>query len=99
MWGFPFLTAVLVFLHLQAAVARRWNRVAYVFAFLFLISAGTQLGWHARYGQIFVDPQMDIAARTVCELVGALFILVGLVQAYREWTRVELPEMAAGYSV
>ena len=70
-----------------------------MFAFLFLISAGTQLGWHARYGQVFVDPGADLAARAVFEAVGGVLILVGLVQAYREWTRVKLPELAAGYSV
>jgi len=99
LWGFAVIMPILAALHLYAAVTRRWNQRAHVFALLFLISAGTQLGWHARYGEIFVDPQMDTVARTVFELVGGFFILVGLVQAYREWTRVKLPEMAAGYSV
>jgi hypothetical protein len=99
LWGFAAIMPILVVLHLRAAATRRWNRIAYMFSFLFLISAGTQLGWHARYGQIFADPTVDTAARTVFELVGAVMILVGLVQAYREWTRVKLPEMEAGYSV
>jgi hypothetical protein len=99
LWGFALMMPVLAGLHLYAAVTRRWNRRAHVFALLFLISAGTQLGWHARYGQIFVDPAVDTVARTVFEVVGSVLILVGLVQAYREWTRVKLPEMAAGYSV
>jgi hypothetical protein len=99
LWGFAAMMPILAALHLHAAVTRRWNRVAHVFAFLFLISAGTQLGWHARYGQVFGDPAVDKAARAVFEAVGAALILTGLVQAYREWTRVKLPELAAGYSV
>jgi len=99
LWGFALLLPVLAGLHLYAGVTRHWNRLAYTFAFLIMISAGIQLGWHARYGQVFVDPDMDIAARTVFEAVGAVLVLVGLIQAYREWTRVKLPEMAAGYSV
>ncbi len=99
LWGFAFLMAVIVLLHFQAAARRRWNRVAYVFSFLLLISAGTQLGWHARYGQIFVDPAVDMVARRVCEAVGAVLILAGLLQAYREWTRVRLPDLSTGHAV
>lgn len=99
LWGFAILLPLAAAFHLSAALRGRWNRIAHAFAFLLLISAGIQLGWHAAYGQIFADPATDAAGRVVFQLVGGVLVLFGLIEAYRAWSRAPLAEIAAARSV
>ena len=54
---------------------------------LFLL-AGTQLGWHASYGDIFANAQAEHSARLTFQLLGAAFMLTAVYKIYREWGRI-----------
>ena len=85
---FPLLLGILAVTRLIAAVQRRRTRTLRIVDICFLICAGTQLGWHASYGNLFRVAAIDHNARLIFQLVGGLMVIVGAVRIYREWIRV-----------
>lgn len=90
-WRMPWLAgALVVFAGLQLIIASRdhwqpglrWARLA--------VSGviGTQLGWHSRYGDIFIDPEIDDLAIVVMGLSSAAIVVACGVAVYREYTRI-----------
>jgi hypothetical protein len=95
---FPILLAVLIVLHLMAAVARHWTRPTRFLEFAFLACAGVQLGWHAAYGHVFLNAAVDLDGRLAMQLVGAAMVIAAAFEARREWTRLppaQQPPVAA----
>jgi hypothetical protein len=92
LWGLALILPLLAAFHLSAVLMRRWYRFVHVLAILFLLCAGIQLGWHAAYGDIFADPAVDRGARLAFQLAGGLLVIIALIELYREWSLVLLPE-------
>jgi len=88
----PWLVALLVpLLVLQVAVVvrGRWWRGARWARLLVTASAALQLGWHARYGSVFRDADVDrVGLWVAASAAGVLLVLCG-VELYREYTRVD----------
>jgi hypothetical protein len=87
----PWLAALvlaIIVLHILVAVQGRW-RGATRWARIFLhMSAAVQLGWHARYGNIFQHAHTDrVLVPAVATLAGIL-MAVAWIELYRELTRV-----------
>jgi hypothetical protein len=87
----PWLAALvlaIIVLHILVAVQGRW-RGATRWARIFLhMSAAVQLGWHARYGNIFQHAPTDrVLVPAVATLAGIL-MAVAWIELYRELTRV-----------
>jgi hypothetical protein len=56
---------------------------------------GMQLGWHASYGSLFGDPQVErFAVPTFAWLAGVILIGCGIL-LYREYNRVRLAPASA----
>jgi hypothetical protein len=85
---FPILLAVLIALHLLAAITRRRPPVMRFLLIAFVACAGLQLGWHVAYGHVFANPDVDFYGRLVMQLAGAGFLMDAGIGCYREWTRV-----------
>ena len=90
-WRMPWmvgLLATLIGLHLVVAVlgrwqlATRWTQIAVTF------SAGVQLGWHASYGTVFRDPQVDALLIPAISAAAGVFALVATIELYRAYTSV-----------
>ncbi|MBL6854466.1 MAG: hypothetical protein ISS15_02290 [Alphaproteobacteria bacterium] len=88
MWWFAAIVPMLVVLEAMAMVRGRWTRLTRTIEITLFLLAGTQLGWHASYGSIFMNAQADYGARMAFQLVGAACILTALYKIYREWGRI-----------
>jgi hypothetical protein len=64
-------------------------------AILFSISLAVQFGWHARYGNIFVDPELDALVRALFGLIDLVILIEACVHIYREWGRIPSPDRLA----
>ena len=87
LWFALFLPA-LIALEAFVIVPRRWTRLTRTAEIMLFILAGTQLSWHASYGDIFGSVQADFGARMACQLVSAAFGLTAAYKIYREWGRI-----------
>jgi hypothetical protein len=75
-------------LELLVAVQRQW-RPGIRWARIPLHAAiGAQLGWHARYGDIFQDPQTDHNLTRVFAVASALIWTWAAIELYQEYIRV-----------
>ena len=89
--GFPVLFAVFAALNAVALVRRRWTPALRGLAICFLVSAAIQLGWHANYGEIFVNPGVDRGARAALQIVSGVMMILAAIEIYREWRRIPAP--------
>lgn len=92
MLWFALFVPALVALEAGVALQQRWTRLTRIFEITLFVLAGTQLGWHASYGNIFASAAAEQGARMACQLLGAAFILTAAYKAYREGSRI--PELA-----
>lgn len=75
-----------------AMVQGRWSRLTRTLEILLFIMVGTQLIWHASYGNIFANVHAEQGARMACQLLGAAFELTAIYKIYREWGRIPAKE-------
>jgi hypothetical protein len=91
---FALVLPVLIVLEALAMVWGRWTKLTRLLEIALFLLAGTQLGWHASYGNIFANPQANHSARLTLQLLGAAFILTAVYKIYREWGRIPpVPEI------
>lgn len=87
----PWLAALvlaIIVLHILVAVQGRW-RGATRWARIFLhMSAAIQLGWHARYGNIFQHAHTDRVLVPAVAILAGILMAVAWIEVYRELTRV-----------
>lgn len=90
-WRMPWLVALLatlIGLQLVVAAQGQW-RIATRWARITLTcSCGVQLGWHASYGTIFQDAQIDLLLIPAINAAAGVFAIVWVIELYREWSRV-----------
>jgi hypothetical protein len=90
-WRMSWLIGVLVTLialHIMVAVQGRW-RVATRWAQIAVtLQVGIQLGWHASYGTIFRDQQIDALLIPAISAAAGVFALVATIETYLAYTRV-----------
>jgi hypothetical protein len=94
-WLVVLLVAAIA-LELVVVVRGRWwrgLRLARI-ALTFLIA--TQLGWHARYGSVFQNPDVDSVALWVAASAAAVLMVLAGIESYREYTRVDPAPAVAG---
>jgi predicted nucleic acid-binding protein len=91
MLWFALFLPVLVVLEVLAMVQSRWTRLTRSIEIMLFLLVGTQLGWHASYGDIFANVAAEHGARMAFQLVGAAFILTAVYKTYREWGRIPAP--------
>jgi hypothetical protein len=94
----PWLAAILATgaaLHLLVALQGRWRRWQRWAQLLVALEAGLQIGWHLRYGDVFLDPARDAALFPALGVAAAVCWTVAGVCLYRETTRVR-PAPAPG---
>lgn len=87
----PLLLIVHLGLQAVATFRRRWTagiRWADVGVQVILV---LQVGWHLRYGQIFVSDSVEAVVRPVLALVGLIWAIEAGVMIYREWGRIVPP--------
>jgi hypothetical protein len=89
------LLAVLIALQLYVLARGRWQPAVRWARILVTISAAVQLGWHARYGSVFENPDADRPALWVAATAAAVLLVLCGVAVYREYTRVD-PAPAVG---
>ena len=92
MLWFALVVPALIVVEMIVTLQGRWMRITRTVEIMLFVLAGTQLGWHASYGNIFASAAAEQGARMGCQLLGAAFILTAAFKAYREWGRV--PESA-----
>jgi hypothetical protein len=97
--GFPLLFAVFAALNAVAVIRRRWTSAVRGLSICFLIAAALQLGWHANYGEIFVDPGVDRSARAALQIINAVMMILAAIEIYREWRRIPAPGKATELSL
>jgi hypothetical protein len=90
-WFAVFVPA-LIALELLIIVQGHWSRLTRTTEIMLLVLAGTQLGWHASYGNIFANVAAEQGARMACQLLGAAFVLTAVYKIYREWGRIPAPQ-------
>lgn len=89
---FAMFVPLLIALEAMVTLQGRWSRLARTAEIMLFLLAGTQLGWHASYGDIFANAQADRGARMACQLLGAAFVLTAAYKIYREWGRIPPPQ-------
>jgi hypothetical protein len=97
MWFALFVPALAV-LETVVVVQGRWSRLTRTAEIMLFILAGTQLMWHASYGDIFSNVHAEQGARMAFQLLGAAFELTAIYKIYREWGRIP-PRAASGPAV
>ena len=88
---FALFVPTLVGLEAMATFLGRWSRLTRTIEIMLFLLAGTQLAWHASYGDIFANVQADRGARMACQLLAAAFELTAVYKAYVEWGRIPSP--------
>ena len=91
MLWFALVVSALVALEVTVTVRGRWSRLTRTIEITLFMLAGTQLVWHASYGDIFANVQADRGARMAFQLLGAAFELTALYKIYCEWGRIPAP--------
>ena len=82
------LVLAIIVLHILVALQGRW-RGGTRWARIFLhMSAAIQLGWHARYGNIFQHAHTDHLLVPAVALLAGILMAVAWIELYRELTRV-----------
>jgi hypothetical protein len=92
MLWFALFVPLLIALEAIVTLQGRWSRLTSTIEIMLFMLAGTQLGWHASYGDIFANAQADRVARMACQLLGAAFELTAVYKIYREWGRIPPPQ-------
>lgn len=92
MLWFALVVPLLIALEAMVTVQGRWSRLTRTSEIMLFLLAGTQLGWHASYGDIFANAGADRGARMACQLLGAAFVLTAVYKMYREWGRIPPPQ-------
>ncbi|MBV9044589.1 MAG: hypothetical protein JO294_05665, partial [Alphaproteobacteria bacterium] len=87
LWFALFLPALIV-LETMVILQRRWSRPMRIAEIMLFMLAGSQLMWHASYGDIFANPHAEQGARMAFQLLGAAFELTAFYKIYREWSRI-----------
>jgi hypothetical protein len=82
------LVAVAIGLQVVVAVRGRWHTSTRWASLAVTSLIGVQLGWHASYGSIFHDPQVDRFAVPVTAWLSALVLVTFGIMLYREYNRV-----------
>lgn len=85
---FAVIVPMLILLETVVMVQGRWSRLTRVAEIMLFVVAGSQLIWHASYGNIFANIQAEHGARMAFQLVGAAFALTAIYKIYREWGRI-----------
>lgn len=88
MLWFAMFVPLLIALEAMVTLQGRWSRLTRTIEIMLFLLAGTQLGWHASYGDIFASAQADRGARMACQMLGAAFVLTAAYKIYREWGRI-----------
>jgi hypothetical protein len=88
MLWFALIVPLLIALETMAMVWGRWTRLTRLFEIALFLLAGTQLGWHASYGDIFANVQAEHSARITFQVLAAAFMLTAVYKIYREWGRI-----------
>lgn len=88
MLWFALVVPLLIALEAMVILQGRWSRLTRTSEIMLFLLAGTQLGWHASYGDIFANAGADRGARMACQLLGAAFVLTAVYKMYREWGRI-----------
>jgi hypothetical protein len=88
MLWFALFVPLLIALEAFMTVRGRWTRLTRAIEIILFIVAGTQLGWHASYGDIFTNPEAERGARMACQLLGATLQLTAAYKIYLEWGRI-----------
>lgn len=91
LWLALFLPALII-LESVVMVQGRWSRLTRTAEIMLFVLAGTQLIWHASYGDIFSNAAAERGARMACQLLGAAFELTAIYKIYREWGRIPSPQ-------
>lgn len=91
MLWFAIVVPLLIALEAIVTLQGRWSRLTRMIEIMLFLLAGTQLGWHASYGDIFANAQADRGARMACQLLGAAFVLTAVYKIYCEWGRIPPP--------
>jgi hypothetical protein len=92
MLWFALFVSLLIALEAIVTLQGRWSRLTRTVEIILFMLAGTQLGWHASYGDIFANAQADRGARMACQLLGGAFVLTAVYKIYREWGRIPPPQ-------
>jgi hypothetical protein len=98
-WRMPWLVGLLlavIAVHLTAVTQGRWRPVTRFAQIALTWSIGVQLGWHARYGMIFQDPDTDRHLVPVVAATSGLILIAGGIQVYRLFNRVQPAPTAVG---
>jgi hypothetical protein len=85
---FALVLPVLIALEAIVLVRGRWTRLTRTLEIGLFLLAGTQLGWHASYGDIFANAQAEHSARLTFQILAAAFMLTAVYKIYREWGRI-----------
>jgi len=88
MLWFALCVPLLIALEAMVTLQGRWSRLTRTIEIMLFMLAGTQLGWHASYGDIFTNAQADRGARMAFQLLGAAFVFTAVYKIYREWGRI-----------
>jgi hypothetical protein len=88
MLWFALVVPALIVLEVAVMAQGRWSRLTRTAEIMLFILAGTQLMWHASYGDIFANVQAERGARMAFQLLGAAFELTAFYKIYREWGRI-----------
>ncbi|HVQ94241.1 MAG TPA: hypothetical protein VMU51_24590 [Mycobacteriales bacterium] len=97
----PWLVGVLVLaigLHLLVAAQGRWRPATRWARIALTALIGSQLGWHARYGSIFSDPDVDRHLIPVIAAMSGLILAVCGIELYREYNRIRPAQAPAPVS-
>jgi hypothetical protein len=87
----PWLAGLLVLaigLYVLVVVQGRWRPATRWARILLTAAIAVQLGWHARYGAIFQDPQTEDLLVPAIAAAAGLILIVCCVEVYREYVRV-----------
>jgi len=88
MLWFALCVPLLIALEAMVTLQGRWSKLTRTIEIMLLMLAGTQLGWHASYGDIFANAGADRGARMACQLLGAALEFTAVYKIYREWGRI-----------
>jgi len=88
MLWFALCMPLLIALEAMVTLQGRWSKLTRTIEIMLLMLAGTQLGWHASYGDIFANAGADRGARMACQLLGAALEFTAVYKIYREWGRI-----------
>ncbi|CAN5285108.1 hypothetical protein BH11PSE2_BH11PSE2_12400 [soil metagenome] len=85
-WLAEFLVGYIV-LYAIVLVRGRWGRATRFFDIVILIHMAVQLGWHFKYGQIFVSPKVESGLQPFASALSLELYILAAVKIFFEWGR------------